>query len=189
MCPYTTKCVLILAASWFSLMSVPSTISWFPLIFFISALSAPVPPPLLFRSAHGLQFGRMLPSHFLQVHLRQSGVRVNVLVLFIKLLCTCAVQCAISQDIKYFSASRVRSWSLARTWSLADGAGFNKGDIKWQCCNCARDHPAGTVCVKSERWSEWKERILIKFLFQATMMTDEEYNKTACHQCKWVKGE
>jgi hypothetical protein len=29
---------------------------------------------------------------------------VNVLVLFIKLLCTCAVQCVISQDIKYFSA-------------------------------------------------------------------------------------
>ena len=70
----------------------------------ISALSEPVPPSLLFRSAHGLQFGRMLPCHFLQVHLRQSCVCVNVLVLFIKLLCTCAAQCAISQDIKYFSA-------------------------------------------------------------------------------------
>ncbi len=32
--------------------------------------------------------------------------------------------------------------------------------------------------------NEEERSTLIKFLVQATMMTDEEYNKTACHQCK-----
>ena len=44
---------------------------------------------------------------------------------------------------------------------LADGNGFGKGNVKWRCCNCAKD---------------------IKF--GVTTLTPAQYEKTACIQCK-----
>ncbi len=45
---------------------------------------------------------------------------------------------------------------------LADGNGYDKGTVKWKCCNCSRD---------------------IKF--GVSTLTVAEYNRTACWQCKY----
>mmetsp|Transcript_81683 Transcript_81683/g.132412 ORF Transcript_81683/g.132412 Transcript_81683/m.132412 type:complete len:160 (+) Transcript_81683:112-591(+) len=58
----------------------------------------------------------------------------------------CAYQAAL-QNVAYF-------------W-LADGNGFNNGNVTWQCCNCARDIPFGV-----------------------TTLSNADYNKTACTQCR-----
>ena len=44
---------------------------------------------------------------------------------------------------------------------LADGNGIGTGNVTWRCCNCARD-----------------------LKFGATTLSEKEYNKTACFQCK-----